>query len=352
MTCGYWEVIFGQTMNNKFKFSEIENICLGKMRKNQNSDKYTSDLKSDNWEMTRRVFLKSSLLFTALPLFSSIRAVAGVNGRETDSQRSLVKFGLVTDSHYADIDAAGTRYYRESDNKMKECIGLMNQKKVDFIAHLGDFKNGAPDRNLENLKRIESLYAGFNGPRYHVLGNHDTDSISKEDFLSVVNNTGIDPERTFYSFDRGGMHFVVLDANFTNNGEAYNQGNFHWTDANVPEYQLSWLDKDLADTDKPVIIFNHQLLDGDEGNHYIKNAATVRRILERNGNVLIAFQGHQHAGQYSEINNIHYYTLKAMVEGSGEENNAYAIVEVFDNLTVSISGYRKASDKKLYGFLR
>lgn len=339
-------------MKNQSKFSGNENNGQldNQIRGNGNNQKdggISRDTQSNNWVMTRRVFLKSTLLFAAAPFFSSLRAATGMYGLESELGRSLLKFGLVTDSHYADIDTAGTRFYRESEYKMKECIGLMNQKKVDFIAHLGDFKNGAPERNLENLKRIESLYARFNGPRYHVLGNHDMDSISKEDFQSVVNNTGIYPERTFYSFERGGVHFVVLDANFTSDGAAYSQGNFHWTDANVPEHQLAWLDKNLADTDKPVVIFIHQLLDGDEGNHYIKNAAEVRQVLEQNNNVVVVFQGHQHAGQYSEINNIHYYTLKAMVEGSGEENNAYAIVEIFDDLTVAISGYRKAKNKEL-----
>jgi len=62
---------------------------------------------------------------------------------------------------------------------------------------------------------------------------------------------------------------------------------------------------------------------------------------------MIVFQGHQHAGQYNLINNIHYYTLKAMVEGSGEQHNSYVIVELFDNLNLTISGYRKAVGKEL-----
>lgn len=300
-----------------------------------------------NWVMTRQVFLRSSLLVAAAPFINSFSAVAGIKNPETDEAQSLLRFGIVTDSHYADIETAGTRFYRESLSKMQECVDLMNHQEVDFIIHLGDFKNGAPDRNLENLKLIESEYARFNGPRYHVLGNHDMDSISKADFQSVVKNTGIDPDQTWYSFDRNGIHFVVLDANFTSEGVAYNRGNFHWTDANIPESQLDWLEKEIDSCDKPGVIFVHQLLDRDEGNHYINNAAEVRRVLERNGNVLIVFQGHQHSGQYSMINDIHYYTLKAMVEGSGEENNAYAIVEIFNDMTVTISGYRKAVNKEL-----
>jgi predicted phosphodiesterase len=339
-------------MNRKSESSGNSNGNVRKGINTNNKRTHTDDIDFNNsppgnWIMTRRVFLKSSLLVAAVPLLNSFSAANGTKIQEIDGAQSLVRFGMVTDSHYADIDTAGTRFYRESLSKMQECVDLMNQKEVDYLIHLGDFKNGAPDQNLENLKLIELEYARFNGPRYHVLGNHDMDSISKADFQSIIENTEIDPDQTWYSFDRNSVHFVVLDANFTSEGVAYNRGNFHWTDANIPASQLEWLENDITSTDKPVVIFVHQLLDSDEGSHYINNAAEVRHILESNRNVLVVFQGHQHNGQYSMINDIHYYTLKAMVEGSGEENNAYAIVEIFDNFSVTISGYRKAVNKEL-----
>lgn len=173
------------------------------------------------------------------------------------------------------------------------------------------------------------------------------DRISKSQFQSVVDNTGIDKDASYYSFDRAGVHFIVLDANFRRDGIAYDTGNFHWTDANIPRHQLEWLEKDLSHTDLPVIICMHQLIDQDEGNHYVRNAAEVRRLLERHPGVLAVFQGHQHRGQYNWVNNIHYYTLKAMVEGTGKENNSYAIIEVYDDLTLSITGYRKSISRQL-----
>ncbi len=291
-----------------------------------------------NWHLTRRVFLKRSALLLAAPLFA---------GRALGQRDPMVRFGLLTDSHYADIETAGTRFYRESIAKMEEFTELANEKGVDFVMHLGDLKNGASDHNLEHLKKIESVYARFHGPRYHVLGNHDMDRISKDDVMSVIQNTGIDAAQTYYTFEREGIRFVVLDANFTSDGIPYDSGNFHWTDANIPDAQIQWLDEILATSGEPVIICTHQLLDGAGGSVDVKNAAEVRSVLERHHNVLAVFQGHHHSGQYNQINGIHYYTLKAMVEGSGEENNSYAIVEVFADLSVSITGYRKADGKKL-----
>ena len=68
----------------------------------------------------------------------------------------------------------------------------------------------------------------------------------------------------------------------------------------------------------------------------------VRAILERSGKVLAAFHGHDHAGNHKVINGIHYYTLIAVIEGSGEANNAYALVEVQPDLTIAVTGFRRA----------
>jgi alkaline phosphatase len=110
--------------------------------------------------------------------------------------------------------------------------------------------------------------------------------------------------------------------------------------------ELDWLQNDLASTSTPAIVFVHQQLDG-EGNHYIKNAAQVRHLLQESQKILAVFQGHYHPGQYSTIEGIHYYTLKAMVEGSGAENTSYAIVEVYDNKSIIVTGYGKALSKEM-----
>ncbi|MHC4751588.1 MAG: hypothetical protein ACYTFW_17160 [Planctomycetota bacterium] len=73
----------------------------------------------------------------------------------------------------------------------------------------------------------------------------------------------------------------------------------------------------------------------------------VRKILQASGKVLAVFQGHHHSGSYSHISGIHYYTLKALVEGSGPENNSYAIAEVHPDNSITITGYRKAVSKQL-----
>lgn len=293
--------------------------------------------------ITRRTFLRGTVGV-------GLASLSCAPGNLSSRGRRPVRFGIVTDCHYADADPVGTRFYRESLGKLAECVDRMNAERVDFLIELGDFKdeNQPPveKSTLSYLQKIEAVFRQFRGRRYHVLGNHDMDSISKRQFLSRVENTGIDAGRSYYSFDEGGLHCVVLDANYRSDGGDYDHGNFDWKDANVPARELDWLRQDLAGSRGPIIVFIHQLLDG-TGSVYVKNAPEVRQILEASGKVLVVFQGHHHPGAYSHINGIHYYTLRGMIEGHGADNNAYAVIEVRPDGNMTVTGYRKAPSREL-----
>ncbi|HPC62861.1 MAG TPA: metallophosphoesterase [Verrucomicrobiota bacterium] len=263
----------------------------------------------------------------------------------------LPVFGIVTDCHYADRDVRGTRFYRDALPKLEACVAEMNRQRVDFLIELGDFKDqgGTAEQTLGYLREIEAVYARFRGARYHVLGNHDMDRISKAQFLGAVRNTGADPARGYYSFDCKGLHAVALDANFRKDGSDYDAGNFDWTQAYVPEKELAWLEQDLARTRLPVIVFTHQLLDADEGSVYVRNAAQVRQVLEASRRVLAVFQGHHHPGSCRELRGIHYYTLRGLIEGAGQENNAFAVVRAAADGGLDVRGHGKAVSRVLAG---
>ncbi len=297
--------------------------------------------------ISRRVFLKAS----AACLTGLVASPPSCSPRVSSKPRSgSARFGIVTDTHYADTDTVGSRFYRHSLDKLTEYVELMNKQRVDFLVELGDFKDqdypAVEQKTLSYLVAAEKIFQQFNGPTYHVLGNHDEDSISKTQFLTRVENTDIRSERSYYSFDLNGLHFVVLDANYRGDGVEYDRGNFDWTDTNIPPAELDWLKQDLNTTTLPVVVFVHQLLDG-TGPVYVKNAEAVRQILEQSGKVLRVFQGHHHPGSYSYIREIHYYTLKALVEGAGPENNSYAIVDIRGDHSITITGYRNANSRQL-----
>jgi len=267
-----------------------------------------------------------------------------------------LRFGIITDIHYADApdNPELNRYFRQSLEKVSECVDLMNEQKVDFLIELGDLKDqGTPAKEAETLQfldTIEKTLQKFKGPLYHVLGNHDHDSISKLQFLKAISNDGFYNAVNFYSFTRNSFHFIVLDTNFNSLGKEYDHGNFDWTDAHIPNDQLRWLKSELKFHKKPTVVFVHHQLDSPsvaDKRHCPDNADAVRQILEDSGHVLAVFQGHYHKGGLNKINNIFYYTLKAVVEGSGPENNNYAIVEIGEDQIIRIKGFRKTKSEEL-----
>jgi alkaline phosphatase len=300
------------------------------------------------WRPDRRQFLRGSSLALA-GLWAG--GLAGCANRVAGPRKTL-RVGLLTDLHYADREPGGNRYYRESLAKAREALARLREDRVDFLAVLGDLMDMAPgespQRTLAHLTEIEAEITALGVPTYHVLGNHDMDNLAKADFLGAVTNTGVARDRSYYAFGHGGVRFVVLDACYRRDGVAYARGRFDWRDTFIPDAQLVWLEAELRAAREPVIVLAHQRLDG-EGDLFVKNSPAVRSVLEASGKVLAVFQGHDHAGDLRRVNGIHYLTQRAVVDGSGAENNAYALVEVQANLDITVTGYRRAVSKRLAG---
>ena len=299
-----------------------------------------------SWSINRRRFLISSAAMTALS------AIAPLDTLATKKKKS-VRFGLLTDSHYADREPSGTRYYRQSLDKMAEAIEVLNKEKVDFAVHLGDFKDEHPTKveadTIKFLQDIEAEYSKFKGPRYHCIGNHDLDSISKDQFQENITNTGINQSETYFSFDHQGVHFIVLDPNFHADERPHHKGDYEWFDAHLPEAEWKWFEEDLAKTKLPTVIFSHFTL-----YHFVKGDAVfhmtdyerAQKIMEDSGKVIASFHGHTHEENYTEVNGIHYCTHLGMVDYEGLENNSFAIVELNSD-EIIVTGYKRTSNKTL-----
>ncbi len=281
----------------------------------------------------RRALLQNGTLLLA----TASAAPSTLFAEETESP---LKIGLITDLHYADKPAAGNRYYRETIGKLQDAALRFEQDKLAFTVELGDLIDAADSvkTELRYLKTIDGEFSTICQDRHYVLGNHCVDTLKKEEFLGSVGQ-----EESYYSFDRGGYHFVVLDSCFRSDGQPYGRKNSVWTDANIPPAELEWLEADLKATSKPVIVFAHQRLD--VSNHYgVKNCADVRRVLEDSGVVLAVFQGHNHRNDVNSIEGIHYCTLVAMIEGSGTDNNGYSTMRLDANGTIAVEGFCKQAN--------
>lgn len=100
-------------------------------------------------EITRREWLSCAGAALFAPAFSLAARAQGA-----------FRFGIVTDAHYCDCDARGSRHYRGSIAKMAECVELMNEQKVEFLVELGDLKDQdskpVEEKTLGYLDEIES----------------------------------------------------------------------------------------------------------------------------------------------------------------------------------------------------
>ncbi|MBD2866482.1 metallophosphoesterase family protein [Paenibacillus oceani] len=218
--------------------------------------------------------------------------------------KPVIRFGIMADVHQDLMFNA--------EKRLQEFILRMNAERVDFIIQLGDFCHPIPENGS-----FLSIWNEFNGPRYHVLGNHDMDKNDKKTVMSFI---GMD--RSYYSFDRGPYHFVVLDANYIKLEDReidYEFGNYVRHPGHIDHIsaeQLEWLGQDLAGTNKPTFIFSHQNLDDSELG--IKNGEQVRAIL-RTANeaagfrkVVACLNGHNHLDGVKVIDDIYYIHINSM----------------------------------------
>jgi predicted phosphodiesterase len=249
-----------------------------------------------------------------------------------------VRFGVFTDLH--------TDFMHDSVGRVRQFLEACDREKVDFAIQLGDYcpPNGI---HMEDKEAIRKLIAESKVPFYHLIGNHDVDANSKQEVLDFLGE-----KERHYSFDCGGVHFIVMDANFYQYDEQYfpyDCGNYRKapTDAKVPVLppsELSWLRKELAQTEYPSIVFSHQSLV--ESRSGIRNARAFRKVASSAPKkVLMAVCGHEHLDRLEKKEGIWYYCVNSISNywaGSKFKHDTYPkeIIEKYPKLE-SVFPYRE-----------
>jgi hypothetical protein len=127
---------------------------------------------------------------------------------------------------------------------------------AETVKRLGDpntFGIGCGDLVYDNF----DLYKDYNEsilktgvPFFQVVGNHDLNLDARSDELSIQTFKGhFGPN--YYSFDRGEIHYIVLDT-------VYFLGNKRYI-GHLPEEQLLWLEQDLqfVEAGRTVVVATH-----------------------------------------------------------------------------------------------
>jgi predicted phosphodiesterase len=262
---------------------------------------------------------------------------------------SQIKIGVFADCQYCDCETSGSRFYRNSPEKLDECIRHFNQnKKISFVVGLGDLI----DRDFASFDKVNTVLETSKKKVFHVIGNHDL-SVEKPMLSKVPEKLGL--ENNWYSFTQKGWLFVFLDGNditfnsanpeivkqaetITARLKKENKPNFHDWNGGLGANQLAWLEQQLqhAETKKlKVAVFCHYPILPYEA-HALWNQEETLNVLKQFTCVKLWINGHNHSGNYVFQHGIHFVNLKGMVETENE--NAFAEVTLSKN-KIEIKGF-------------
>ncbi len=221
---------------------------------------------------------------------------------------------------FTDLHHQPQVFVHDSASYLRSVMERAVRERASFIVQLGDLLH-APKRN----GRLADVYNDFSIPTYNVFGNHDCDQEGYEYVLRMYRL-----ERGYYSFDQNGYRFVVLDPNyvFPGHGSVHFHPN-HGSSSKgyIPNEQLAWLERTIAETDLPCVIFSHQSLERSDG---IVNRDDAWKILcaanrRRKRSVILCVNGHYHDDHCCIMNDVCCLDLNSVsYHWTDPENHLYA----------------------------
>jgi predicted MPP superfamily phosphohydrolase len=234
-------------------------------------------------------------------------------------EKKTLKIGFITDVHcYSKFNKDKNEWEANwrCERPMNEFVCQMNERfKPDFVIENGDFVDGRDRLGDDGFLKAKKIYDNIQVPKYHVLGNHETDNFTKERWKEVV---GYDA--AYYYFDKDGYRIIVLDGNNVENppgsGEIVDMSpeTPHSYKGMMDEKQMTWLEKVLSESGglkKLVFIHEPPLTQtvGELRDDIFVNPKPLRDLFSRYG-VLAVFAGHTEEICDVNVGGVRYFTLK------------------------------------------
>lgn len=192
-------------------------------------------------------------------------------------------------------------------------------------------------------------------PVIQCIGNHDVWGWDKKESKTsgsegmwgkrwAMDTFGL--AQRYYSMERAGWHFVVLDSTFPAGDDGYT--------AKLDDEQFAWLEADLAATpkDRPVLVLSHipilsacAYFDGENekkgdwnvpGSWMHIDARRIKDLFLKHPNVKVALSGHIHLVDRVDYLGVTYLCNGAVSAGwwkgpNQECENGYGVVDLFDD---------------------
>lgn len=271
--------------------------------------------------MKRRTLLQQATLaaagltaaaVTGWPAEATARAAEALAGGR--SKKTL------TVAHITDVHIRPESEHKAM-SRFAACLRQVRQHRPDIILNGGDsvyavdYDNITKDRVLELWNCWNDSIASIRDiPMFSVLGNHDMWWKGKGDALygkpGALKMLGL--QNRYYSFDRGGWHFILLDSNHPE------------TPGMLDDEQWAWFVSDVEQNSKnqPTLILSHYPLLSCTGivdnkpdfigpfkvgggyNHL--DIMKFIDVFNRNKQVKVCLSGHIHLLDRVRYNDVHY----------------------------------------------
>jgi 3',5'-cyclic AMP phosphodiesterase CpdA len=265
------------------------------------------------------------------------------------------EFIFLTDTHLQpELNAS-----KGCDMAFRKMSGIKAEFAVQGGDHVFDALGVPKTRALGLFDLYDKTQQDLGLKVYHTLGNHDC--------LGVYTASGVEPSdplygkkffedhigKTYYSFDRNGVHFIVLDSIGITADRAY--------EGRIDAAQLQWLAGDLKaqPAATPVIVVSHVPIVSAYASYLpvpatppphhgetVVNSSEVIPLFEGH-NVLAVLQGHTHVNERVEWQGVPYITSGAVC-GNWWKGTHLGTPEGFT--VVSVRGGKVTTRYETYGF--
>lgn len=276
------------------------------------------------------------------------------------TQEPLLRFGVIADPQYADLDPnpALNRYFRQSLAKLSEAVATLEGEDLSFVMTLGDLI----DRGFDNIEPALAVYRRSRHECLFLAGNHDF-LVEPEKIATVHATLGM--PAPYYSFTRAGIRFLVIDgceeslfstvadperhakararldalkARDAQNAKDWNAG--------ISEQQFAWIAGQLETArarGQKVIVMGHYPIYPDN-DHNLWDAEPLAELLSASPQVIAYLCGHDHRGGIGRKGSCWFVTFKGMVDTPDE--NAFSFVDLFVD-RLEIHGFGREESRVL-----
>jgi 3',5'-cyclic AMP phosphodiesterase CpdA len=270
---------------------------------------------------------------------------------------------LITDIHFGPEAHFGGKLRKltgQAEALTRAFVARMNERaRPDIVVNLGDdIEDESPEADRARYAACIGILRGVRAELVNVAGNHDTIHLSAA-FLRAAWGVSVGdggtlgepssaPIKLYYSFDRGGFHFIVLHTHERKD-----------LDVSIGALQLEWLEADLSAHRGPsIVLMHHSAADQDlRGNRWfegsphlclVRERRAIRKLLVDHGDVRAVFNGHLHWNHLDLIEGIPFVTVQSLIENLDEDAPgraaaAHALVRLDPRrIVVEIEGAERA----------